>query len=116
MAPGRATLAATSPGNPVMRNRVPGEDQTVWLLPCIFVRADRRGLGISHAMVAAAADLARLQGAAAIEGWPLSATTGSLGDAFLGREQVFAQLGFTCVHRPSPGRAIMRLEFPTAEE
>jgi GNAT superfamily N-acetyltransferase len=103
-------VAATSPRNKIMRNRVPAEDETVWLLPCLFVRAGRRGQGVTHTLVRAAVELARREGASAIEGWPLAGSERRSADAFLGREQVFEDLGFSCVERPSPERVIMRLE------
>jgi GNAT superfamily N-acetyltransferase len=93
-----------------MRNRVRAEDETVWLLPCVFVRAGHRGQGITHGLVRAAVELARREGASAIEGWPLAGSERRDADAFLGREQVFDDLGFSCVERPSAERVIMRLE------
>ena len=101
---------AGSPRSTVIRSRDRAEDARVWLLPCLFVRAGSRGEGVTHALVAAAVDLARREGAAAIEGWPLAASVRASGDAFFGREQVFDELGFVCVDRPSPDRVIMRLE------
>jgi len=103
-------VAATTPRSKIMRNRAPDEDETVWLLPCLFVRAGRRGQGVTHALIRAAIELARREGASAIEGWPLAESERRAGDAFLGREQVFEELGFNCVERPSPERVIMRLE------
>ena len=38
----------------------------VWLLPCLFVRVGHRARGITYALVQAAVDLARDQGASAI--------------------------------------------------
>jgi GNAT superfamily N-acetyltransferase len=102
--------AATSPRNKIMRNRVRSEDEIVWLLPCLFVRVGRRGQGVTHTLVRAAVELARREGASAIEGWPLAGSERGTTDAFLGREQVFEDLGFSCVERPSPERVIMRLE------
>ena len=61
-------------------------------------------------MVAAAVELARQEGAVAIEGWPTSGSVGPAAAAFLGRESVFEELGFRCVGRPTAQRAIMRLE------
>jgi GNAT superfamily N-acetyltransferase len=108
-------VAATSPQNKIMQNRARDEDEIVWLLPCLFVRADRRGQGVTHALIRAAVELARSEGASAIEAWPLAESERRLGDAFLGREQVFNELGFHCVERPSPVRVIMRLELEAAE-
>ena len=102
-------IAATSPRSEIMRNRAPAEDETVWLLPCVFVRAGHRGQGVSHALVSAAVALARREGAAAIEGWPLADTVQRSADAFVGREQMFADPGFRCVDRPTAERVIMRL-------
>ncbi|HEY6683445.1 MAG TPA: GNAT family N-acetyltransferase, partial [Propionibacteriaceae bacterium] len=108
-------VAATSPQSKIMRNRAPDEDEIVWLLPCLFVRAGRRGQGVTHALVRAAVELARGEGASALEGWPLARSERRSDDAFLGREQVFEDLGFNCVERPSPERAIMRLELSGTE-
>ena len=108
-------VAATNPRNKIMQNRARDEDEIVWLLPCLFVRADRRGQGVTHALIRAAVELARSEGASAIEAWPLAESERRLGDAFLGREQVFNELGFHCVERPSPVRVIMRLELEAAE-
>jgi GNAT superfamily N-acetyltransferase len=107
----RSRYAATtrSPST-FLRSRGPEEDESVWLLPCLFVRVGRRGQGVTHALVGAAVELARREGASALEGWPLAGPEPRSADAFLGREQVFEDLGFRCVERPTPGRAIMRLE------
>ena len=70
---------------------------------------------MTHALVSAAVELARREGAIAIEGWPLAGSERRSDDAFLGREQVFEDLGFNCVERPSPERAIMRLELNGTE-
>ena len=103
-------VAATSSRSKIMRNRAPDEDEIVWLLPCLLVRAERRGRGVTHALIQAAVELARREGASAIEGWPLAGSERRSDEAFLGREQVFEDLGFRCVERPSPKRVIMRLE------
>jgi len=108
-------VEATNPRNKIMQNRARDEDEIVWLLPCLFVRADRRGQGVTHALIRAAVELARSEGASAIEAWPLAESERRSGDAFLGREQVFNELGFHCVERPSPVRVIMRLELEAAE-
>ena len=99
-----------SGGSKIMSGRALAEDESVWLLPCLFVRAGYRGQGITYALVRAAVDLARREGALAIEGWPLARSDRQSGDAFLGSEKVFEDLGFSCVERPVPERAIMRLE------
>ncbi|MET1005915.1 MAG: GNAT family N-acetyltransferase [Propionibacteriaceae bacterium] len=103
-------LAAPHASSSVLENREHVEDDSVWLVPCLFVRDGHRGQGVTHTLVGAAVELAREHGATAIEGWPLAASAGPSGDAFLGREQVFADLGFASVEQPRPGRVLMRLE------
>lgn len=93
----------------ILRDRNRHEDSGVWLVACMFVRADYRARGVAHALVRAAIDLARGQGALAIEGWPATGS-GRNADAFVGREKVFADLGFHLVARPTPQRSIVRLQ------
>jgi GNAT superfamily N-acetyltransferase len=102
--------AAFSTRNPIMNDREAGEDETVWLVPCLFVRAGHRAQGVTYALVRAAVDLARREGAVAIEGWPRVGSDRHAADAFLGRETMFAELGFIRVHGPSSERLIMRRE------
>lgn len=102
--------AAIEGRSKLLRHRARDEDDVVWLLPCLFVRNGHRGQGISHALVRAAVALARREEALAIEGWPSVGTASGSADAFLGREQVFEDLGFGPVARPSPSRVLMRLE------
>jgi GNAT superfamily N-acetyltransferase len=86
------------------------KDETTWFIPCLFVRGDYRGQGFTRVLIQAAVEVARREGASAIEGWPLAQAARRSADAFLGREQVFEELGFRCVQRPTPERVIMRLE------
>ncbi len=101
---------AISGRSKILAGRERVEDESVWLLPCLFVRTEHRGRGVTYALVLAAVELARREGAVAIEGWPLAESNRESDDAFLGREKVFEDLGFSCVERPSPERVIMRLE------
>ena len=103
-------LGATASRHRLLGDRPRAEDETVWLLPCLFVHPAHRGEGISHALVDAAASLAREHGATALEAWPSTGEAST--DAFLGREGLFTELGFHCVARPMPGRAVMRRDFP----
>ena len=106
-------VGANPSRHPMLGSRSRAEDDTVWLLPCLFVHAGHRSQGVSHGLVDAAVSLARRQGAVAIEGWPLSSSEPRSVDGFVGREQLFAELGFRCVERPVPARAIMRLDLIT---
>jgi GNAT superfamily N-acetyltransferase len=97
-------------GAALLDDRVLSEDDDVWLLPCLFVRAGHRSRGVTYTLGRAAVELARSSGATAIEGWPTSESGGTSADSFLGREKLFDDLGFRCIARPTSRRAIMRLE------
>lgn len=101
---------AGNPRTELVRDRERAERGTVWFVPCFIVKAEYRGQGLTHALARAAVDLAREEGAVAIEGWPISDAVGPSGDAFVGRQQVFDDLGFKRVARPDTDRVIMRLE------
>jgi GNAT superfamily N-acetyltransferase len=101
---------ASRPQSKIAESRVPGATTAVWLVPCVFVEAESRGQGVAHRLLGAAVELARREGASAIEGWPLARSVQRSADAFLGREELFDDLGFTCIERPSSERAIMRLD------
>lgn len=95
-----------------MPDRVVTEDEHVWLLPCLFVAVGHRGRGVTRTLVRAAVDLARTGGATALESWPLAEAEDRPGEAFLGREQLFEDLGFRATSRPAASRVIMRLDLP----
>ena len=107
------TTAASSRSR-VMRGRDPAEDDTVWLVACFFVRVGWRNAGISRRLLDAAVGLGRRSGARAVEGWPRSGGDRRQSDLDYGRETVFARAGFTLSQRPSPKRAVMRLQFDAA--
>ena len=95
----------------VLRRHDPAEDDSVWLVPCFFVRVGFRRQGIMRELLTHAVDLAAGHGATAIEGFPLSGEKrrGS-GDAYLGVESLFATCGFAIVDRPTANRVVMRRE------
>jgi GNAT superfamily N-acetyltransferase len=98
-----------SPRATILKGRDHAEDDDVWLVPCFFVRVGHRLSGTTHALLDAAVDLALTHGAKAIEGFPLAHDEASP-DSYLGREHVFAAHGFRCTARPTPRRAVMRLD------
>jgi GNAT superfamily N-acetyltransferase len=97
-----------SPRATILKDRDPGEDDDVWLVPCFFVRRGERHQGTTYDLLTAVVDFARARGAKAIEGWPL--TGKSSPDEYVGREQVFLACGFECIRRPTARRAVMRLD------
>jgi GNAT superfamily N-acetyltransferase len=93
----------------VLRQHDPAEDTSVWLVPCFFVRVGHRKQGVMRALLDGAVQLAAEHGATAVEGFPLAGTARrSTGDAYLGVEPLFADLGFAVVDRPTANRVVMR--------
>lgn len=95
---------------PTLKATDRGEDDSTWLVPCLFVRPDRRGQSITQALLAGAVEFARASGARAIEGFPARDRLGS-GDKQVGTASLFRRAGFDIAHSPSPNRVVMRLEF-----
>jgi GNAT superfamily N-acetyltransferase len=105
----------------IRNNRIPwlGRDEDkadagVWALTCLFTRAGYRGRGVSYALAAAAVGFAREHGARALEGYPIIAKDGgriSWDEIHVGSPSVFGAAGFAEVSRPSPRRAVMRVDF-----
>lgn len=102
--------AAINGRSQLLRSRPREEDDLVWLIACLFVDARHRGRGIPHALIAPAVELARREGAIAVEGWPNTSSAPPTADVFLGRELVFRAQGFERVERPTPRRSIVRLD------
>ena len=104
----RAYERTLGPRVRILAGRDRAEDDTVWLVPCFFVRVGERGHGVTRALLDAAVELASRHGAPAIEGFPRSAGQPPSPDDYLGREETFAESGFRCIARPTPRRAVMR--------
>ncbi|MFC0507897.1 GNAT family N-acetyltransferase [Micromonospora costi] len=89
-------------------------DPGVWAVTCFVTRVGFRRRGVSRALARAAVDFARDRGARAVEGYPMIVEPGrdiSWGELFVGSRSVFADAGFTEVTRPTPRRAVMRIDF-----
>ena len=90
-------------------------DDSVWAVTCFTTRKGYRKRGITYALAAATVDYARKNGARALEAYPMITYPGkeiTWGELHVGSRQVFAEAGFTEVHRPSPRRVVMRVDFP----
>jgi GNAT superfamily N-acetyltransferase len=89
------------------------DDPTVWAVTCFVVKVGRRRQGVATALLAAAVDLARAQGAHTLEGHPVdvAARSGKVGGAELyhGVATTFERAGFTEVGRTGPTRPVMRI-------
>ena len=89
-------------------------DGSVWAVTCVFTRAGHRRQGVSRALVCAAVDFARLRGARAIEGYPMITQPQqevAWGELHVGSHRIFAAAGFQEIGRPTPRRAVMRIDF-----
>lgn len=98
--------------------RVPWEGRTedkadagVWAVTCLLTRAGFRKRGVSRALARAAVDFARERGARALEGYPITTKDVLAEEMHVGTEGVFAAAGLTAVSRPTPRRAVMRIDF-----
>jgi GNAT superfamily N-acetyltransferase len=90
-------------------------DDSVWAVTCLVTRKGYRKRGLTYALAAATVGYARENGARALEAYPMITLPGkeiTWGELHVGSRQVFAEAGFTEVHRPSPRRVVMRVEFP----
>lgn len=105
----RFTTALTGRSR-LLGHRPREDDGDVWLIACLFVRPGRTGDGVVLPLIRGAIDLALDAGATAVEAWPLAVGIRRSGEAHVGREGVFARLGFERIERPSLERVIMRLD------
>lgn len=104
---------AIGPRARILAGRDPAEDDDVWLAPCFFLRTGYRRRGLTKRLLLAAVELAREHDAHAVEGMPRASTEAPSVEDYLGREEVFQACGFDCIARPTPRRAVMRLDVST---
>ena len=102
----------------VRHHRVPWLDRTedkaddgIWAVTCLFTRVGFRRRGVSRALAVAAVDFARERGARALEAYPITTTDAMLEERHVGVPSVFAAAGLVEVSRPTPRRAVLRIEF-----
>ncbi len=87
----------------------PVDEERVWSVSCFFVDRKARGKGLSVAVLQAAVEFARSQGAKIVEGYPKELKE-RLPPAFVwtGAVPIFERAGFHEVARRSPKKPIMR--------
>ncbi len=85
------------------------DDHPVWSVVCLFVAKSFRQQGVSVALLKAAAEWARSQGAQIVEGYPTEPGK-KLPDPFVytGLASTFRKAGFVEVARPARTRPIFR--------
>lgn len=106
----QARIARTR--NIVSATPEPLDDPSVWVVSCFVVRRERRGMGVTNALLDAAVSYARTSGARVVEAYPID-TEGkkhSSNELFLGTLPTFLAAGFTEVALRKPGRPIVALE------
>lgn len=89
------------------------DDPDVWAITCFVVRPDFRGRGVTRALAAASVDWAREHGARALEAYTRVVEPGEscpVDELYVGVRDTFADLGFAEASRPTPKRAVMRLD------
>jgi GNAT superfamily N-acetyltransferase len=95
----------------------PIDDRRVWSIVCFVVGRHHRRQGVAGALLEAAIDYARVQGARTLEGYPLHESRGKVASsaAYVGTQAMFERAGFTVAELrfwddTTPPRPIMRLE------
>jgi GNAT superfamily N-acetyltransferase len=68
------------------------DDETIWAINCLFVKAGYRGRGLTLPMIEAAVDHARAEGARLVEAYPVKVMPGDPGRGVL---STFLDAGFT---------------------
>lgn len=88
------------------------EDPAIWSAPCIFVHRDHRRAGVGTALLGAAVEYARAQGATALEGYPTVDGGRKRGsnELFTGTVSMFLDNDFVEHARPAGARLVMRRE------
>lgn len=86
-------------------------DPSVWAITCLFTRAGYRRRGVSQAMTMAAVAFAQHRGAAALEAYPTVSGASLPEDLHVGTLATFRAAGMAEVLRPTPRRAVMRIDF-----
>lgn len=85
----------------------PAPGEHVWSLACMYIPRTLRGQGLAHALIGAAIDHARQQGATAVEAYPVDPDSPSY--RFMGFVPAFEQAGFEALGMAGSRRHVMRL-------
>ena len=88
------------------------DDAPVWSVSCFYIRRSHRRHGVMTALIGAAVEHAKANGAPALEAYPWddSGKKGSAG-VYTGIRSAFAKAGFKEVARRSADRPVMRFLF-----
>ncbi len=91
------------------------DDQPVWSITCFFIAKSYRRKGLMVALLRAAVDYARENGAGIVEGYPVEPGENGMADSdgYPGMVSAFRTAGFDEVARPHGRRHVMRYLLPT---
>ena len=81
-------------------------EDRVWSIVCFFIGAGQRGRGVAQALLGAAVDHARANGAKVLEAYPVEREGTSNADAYTGPRAMFEKAGFREVGRFDRWRAV----------
>lgn len=86
------------------------DDTPVWSIVCFYVAPEHRGEGLVGALLEAAVDYARMQGAKVLEAYPTEPRGRQLPpvSSYMGLPELFARAGFVEWARPSQAKVVMR--------
>jgi GNAT superfamily N-acetyltransferase len=85
------------------------DDRPVWSIICFVVPSEYRGQGVAQALLAAAVDYARKQGATLLEAYPVDKPGRSSDDSmWFGTKSMYDAAGFVEVARRKPQRPVVR--------
>lgn len=93
-----------------IRPEAPGR---VWSVTCFVVAPGHRRSGVADALLRAAVDHARINGADVVEGYPVDRglrPKAGTADLYHGTLNLFQRAGFRAVSAAVPGRAVVRLD------
>ncbi|MFQ5631107.1 MAG: GNAT family N-acetyltransferase [bacterium] len=92
------------------RNLKPIDKEPVWSIVCFFVAKSYRRKGVTNALVHAAVNFAKQQGAKIVEGYPIDPVNNNYPEVFAcpGLFSAFQKTGFIECARRSETRPIMR--------
>lgn len=97
----------------------PGGPADLWSVTCFVVAAGHRRSGVAAALLQAAVEHARLNGAMVVEGYPVDPSQrpkAGAADLYHGTLNLFLQGGFRVVSAAVPGRAVVRLRLEGAAD
>jgi GNAT superfamily N-acetyltransferase len=89
----------------------PVDDESVWSMPCFYIKSGHRGRGVMRALVEAAMGYAAETGARLIEAYPVDTEKRmAAASAYTGVATTFRKAGFKTVARRVKHRPIVRKE------